>query len=658
MSRALRALVTAGGTREFLDDVRVITNLSRGRFGTAIAQALCERGIQTTLLGSEELVRSLEGQKPPFERLSFVTFADLARTLESFRQNPPDIVLMAAAVSDYTPVREPGKISSRAEEITIRMRKNPKLLSTLREAFGRGCFLVGFKLLSGVSTEELIEVARRQVKGDRLNLTVANDLQQIGEERHPVFLVTPEGGALPLSGSKEEVAQKLVDFVLKRYHVRWSQSEQAPSGLFPPQNDARSASARQRLALLLRLARDGQLFPGTEGNASAREEGLRFWTTPRQVKKADLTEEDLIQVEVDSRARRVRYQGTRKPSIDSSVHGWLYERLPQIEAFLHFHEALVLPDATTSFPYPCGSQEEAEEIYRSLAASAWEGKYGGQGFAVCLIDHGYLVGLEEGGVARLFQEWERVKQAYRQHFAEIGAPESSFPALSPVFASARVVGVLASFSEAGAVSLFLHPEERGRGAGERLISRLIQRGDNVVAHNDCGVLAYYTERGYRVSRQEGPLSLLIPPSRRGDLRRAASVCLYDPVGRKVLLGCRRTEPWKGFWAFPGGNIGPGETPLDAATRELYEETGLHPPLVAPFSQREVFVGTGDVAYAVTNFVFPVLHPGAPKVSDEMEARWVSLEEAFALRPMAAGTRAVLRRLRRLGWPPDAKAARG
>ena len=149
---ALLAIVTAGGTREPIDDVRFVTNLSKGRFGAAIARALADRGVEVVLLASAELASHPEWIDPRVPVVPFGSTSELDAAIDAeIARGTPDLLFMAAAVSDYAPVRVEGKIRSDADELVIRMRRLPKILATLRDRCGRSTFLVGFKLLSGVS---------------------------------------------------------------------------------------------------------------------------------------------------------------------------------------------------------------------------------------------------------------------------------------------------------------------------------------------------------------------------------------------------------------------------------------------------------------------------------------------------------------------------
>ena len=210
----MRAVVTAGGTSEPVDDVRVLTNRSTGRFGAAIAGALARAGVETTLLASRAMTTRRDvALHPSLRVVPYESYAELAELLEREARARPDLLFMAAAVSDYSPAPVEGKLSSSDDERSLLLRRNPKLLSELRGWCGPSATLVGFKLLSGVTHAELIEVAQRQRAGAGLDLSVANDLSRLGGPDHPVSLVGAES-VQELSGPREEVARQLVEAAL------------------------------------------------------------------------------------------------------------------------------------------------------------------------------------------------------------------------------------------------------------------------------------------------------------------------------------------------------------------------------------------------------------------------------------------------------------
>jgi len=213
----VRAVVTAGGTREPVDDVRVLTNLSTGRLGAACANALARAGCQVTLLAAHSLASRPDWLDPRIAVVPFGSTAELHAALLAATQTPPDALLMAAAVADYTPARAAGKLRSQAQTMTLTLTRTPKLLAGLRDRCP-DTLLVGFKLLSGVSEETLIETARRQVVDNRLDLCLANDLQDLVGSEHPAWIVPDEGPLVHVQGGKEQTAEALVQAVLAR---RW-----------------------------------------------------------------------------------------------------------------------------------------------------------------------------------------------------------------------------------------------------------------------------------------------------------------------------------------------------------------------------------------------------------------------------------------------------
>jgi len=204
MSQPTTAWVTAGGTSEPVDDVRVLTNLSTGRFGCAIAAALAEQGVQTTLFLAER------STAPVPQGVTVIRFGSADDLDAKLSQSPsPDLLFMAAAVSDYRPERVEGKIRSHADELILRLVRNKKILPTLSTRHPQ-TQVIGFKLLSRVSTDELLDTARGQIASCGTAACVANDLQELGGGEHPCWLVRPGEQPLRLEGAREDVARDMV----------------------------------------------------------------------------------------------------------------------------------------------------------------------------------------------------------------------------------------------------------------------------------------------------------------------------------------------------------------------------------------------------------------------------------------------------------------
>jgi len=205
----MRVLVTAGGTREPIDDVRVIANTSTGRLGARIADAAAAAGHEVLLLHG---VHSARPASPAVRCEAFDASADLARLLE--RHVPAaDAVLHAAAVSDFVPERAPGKLSSDLPELLLRLRRAPKLVDGLR-ALQPAALLVGFKLASGVDEASLVALAQELLRRARLDWVVANAAGRVGEDDHEALLVSEQGVAQRCRG-KEAIARALVGLLAR-----------------------------------------------------------------------------------------------------------------------------------------------------------------------------------------------------------------------------------------------------------------------------------------------------------------------------------------------------------------------------------------------------------------------------------------------------------
>lgn len=222
-------VVTSGGTRVNIDDVRYIGNFSKGAFGAKIVEA-CEN---ISILYDESKgvikihhVRAADAVKPQlhsyfknfYEDHRFETYDDYARIVEDLlRSEPIDLIFSAAAVSDYGVKKTEGKISSDEDNLTIKLIKLPKILPQLKNwSINPNLVQVGFKLLSNVTQEVLQETAIKAGDIAGSDFTVANDLQSFLKHKPEVLLYDHKnrtGTTFPVV-SKDEV-EALVDNIVR-----------------------------------------------------------------------------------------------------------------------------------------------------------------------------------------------------------------------------------------------------------------------------------------------------------------------------------------------------------------------------------------------------------------------------------------------------------
>ncbi|HEU4672091.1 MAG TPA: bifunctional phosphopantothenoylcysteine decarboxylase/phosphopantothenate--cysteine ligase CoaBC [Candidatus Limnocylindrales bacterium] len=221
-------VITAGGTVEPIDPVRVITNRSTGRMGVAVAEAALDRGARVTLVAANVSVRLPDRAETVRVETTGDLRAALLRALVGEGGQPGfDALVMAAAVSDFRPARPAESKIARGDAVSLELEPTPDLLAelarivdgedaagaTTRRPIEPRPVLVGFAAETG-SLARAPDKLRRK----RLDLLVANDVAEAGSgfgtETNRVAILAADGTTdeLPLL-TKREVADRLLDRV-------------------------------------------------------------------------------------------------------------------------------------------------------------------------------------------------------------------------------------------------------------------------------------------------------------------------------------------------------------------------------------------------------------------------------------------------------------
>ena len=230
-----KIIITSGGTSEKIDNVRKITNSSSGKLGMTIANHLLEERNDIEIY----YVCSKKSFRPTDERVNILEIdgtMDLKNTIEDLLLNEHiDYFIHAMAVSDYMTdyvttidrIKDSlrrnkdiddafdnierlngNKISSYENNLVIVLKPTPKIISIIKD-LSPSTYLVGFKLLDGVSKDELIEVAKRLRDKNNCNLVVANDLSSIRNGEHIGYIVDKDDSIEEAYG-KDDIAKHLV----------------------------------------------------------------------------------------------------------------------------------------------------------------------------------------------------------------------------------------------------------------------------------------------------------------------------------------------------------------------------------------------------------------------------------------------------------------
>jgi phosphopantothenoylcysteine decarboxylase/phosphopantothenate--cysteine ligase len=207
----LKVLVTAGPTREFIDPVRYITNRSSGKMGYALAKACYMRGAEVLLISGPVSLK-----KPAnINVINVITaeemYNEVMKTYENY-----NVILMFAAVADYSPAQKiKEKIKKAEEEFDLRLKKT----HDIAEELGK---LKGDRILVGACAEtgDIVKNAMEKLKKKNFDIIMANDVTMEGAgfdvETNIVKILKKNGDIieLPLM-QKIDVAHKVLDEVVK-----------------------------------------------------------------------------------------------------------------------------------------------------------------------------------------------------------------------------------------------------------------------------------------------------------------------------------------------------------------------------------------------------------------------------------------------------------
>jgi phosphopantothenoylcysteine decarboxylase/phosphopantothenate--cysteine ligase len=172
-----KVIVIGGATREPIDDVRFVSAHSTGATAVELAISAYERGADVELWmgGCEKRIPDYITTK------RFGTTNELASLVKGMKC---DYCVVPAAISDFAPEKEKGKIPSSKKKLEVAMKATPKVIESIRK--NSDCFLVGFKAEHDISREELVSRAQKRLKSTKLDMIVANDLADVGRDESEI----------------------------------------------------------------------------------------------------------------------------------------------------------------------------------------------------------------------------------------------------------------------------------------------------------------------------------------------------------------------------------------------------------------------------------------------------------------------------------------
>lgn len=178
--------------------------------GVAIAEEAEFRGAEVTLIRTKSSVPSFVENQIEVE-----TVEEMLEAIESeLKGKKYDVVVLAAAVSDFRVKNKADVKIKSGQPLVLELEPTPKIIDRVKE-LQPGVFLVGFKAETGLSEEELISAARKQIERAGSDLVVANTLKAFGSEENEVVLVGRDFAKKLPRMTKRELAERLWDEIEK-----------------------------------------------------------------------------------------------------------------------------------------------------------------------------------------------------------------------------------------------------------------------------------------------------------------------------------------------------------------------------------------------------------------------------------------------------------
>lgn len=209
--RGKKVLVTAGPTMEAIDPVRYITNHSSGRMGYAIAGCAAYRGAQVVLVTGRTHI-----EPPIFTKVIKVTDAESMYNAVMSEIDDADIIVMAAAVADYTPAQvSDEKLKKKDGDMSVEMKRTRDILKEAGKIKKANQYICGFAM----ETQNLIENAKAKLEAKNADMIVANSLRTEGAgfgtaTNVATMINSEEIKQLPIM-SKDELAEIILDEAIK-----------------------------------------------------------------------------------------------------------------------------------------------------------------------------------------------------------------------------------------------------------------------------------------------------------------------------------------------------------------------------------------------------------------------------------------------------------
>ena len=217
MMKDKKVLITAGPTQESIDPVRFISNHSTGKMGYAIADKLAKAGAEVTLVSGQVALNS------PDVSINLIKVHSAKEMFEASQKyfTEADIIILAAAVADYTPiVVADKKIKKQEHTFTIELTKTTDIAKTLGQQKRPEQLMVGFAL----ETDNEVANAIGKIQSKNLDMIILNSLQNAGAGfgyyTNKISIIKRDGTMIDFElKSKQDVAQDIMEAIIEQLSI-------------------------------------------------------------------------------------------------------------------------------------------------------------------------------------------------------------------------------------------------------------------------------------------------------------------------------------------------------------------------------------------------------------------------------------------------------
>ena len=202
-----KILIIGGPTSEPIDDVRIITNRSSGKTAISLAKNAFYQGAQTELWYGKTA-----SEKPPsfIKTTFFETTNDLLKMINKSNLKKYDIIILCAAISDYIPEKQRGKISSGKDKLILELKPSQKIIKTIREKTSK-TKIIAFKLET--KKENLREKSTKLLKQNNIDYVIGNTTKNLGKNENEIWIFSKNGKTIHRKDKKENLAEYILDIV-------------------------------------------------------------------------------------------------------------------------------------------------------------------------------------------------------------------------------------------------------------------------------------------------------------------------------------------------------------------------------------------------------------------------------------------------------------